>query len=74
MKGCPNPTKCCQAAKKILDSLHLKWRPRPLTLEDLDHLQLSNKQIQENASSQENGGDIVFDLSLNSTSELMEEF
>ena len=58
-KGCPNPAKCCQAAKKILDLLHPKWRPRPLTLEDLDCLQLSNEQIQENASSQENGGDIV---------------
>ena len=73
-KGCPNPAKCRQAAKKILDSLHPKWRPKPLTLEDLDRLQLSNEQIQENASSQENGGDIVFDPSLNSTSELMEEF
>jgi len=73
-KGCPNPAKCRQAAKKILDSLHPKWRPRALTQGDLDHLQLSNEQIQENTRSQENGGDVVFDPSLNSTSEFTEEF
>ena len=73
-KGCPIPAKCRQAAKKILDSLHLKWRPRALTQEDLDHLQLSNKQIQENTHSQENGRDVVFDPSLNSTSKFTEEF
>ena len=71
-KGYPNLAKCRQAAKKVLDSLHPKWKP--LTHEDLDHLQLSEEQVLENRSAWDKGEDIMFDLSLTSTSELTEEF
>lgn len=71
-KGCPNPAKCHQAAKKVLDSLHPKWKP--LTQEDLGHLQLSEEQVLENRSAWDKGEDIMFDPSLTSTSELTEEF
>ena len=71
-KGCPNPAKCRQAAKKILESLHLKWSP--LAQEDLGRLKLSEEQLLENSSAWEKGDDIIFDPSIISTSELTEEF
>jgi len=71
-RGCPNPAKCRQAAKKLLESLHPKWKP--LEQESLDRLQLSEEQVLENQNSWDKGEDIIFDPSIVSTSEFTNEF
>jgi len=71
-KGCPHPAKCHQAAKKVLDSLHSKWKP--LAQEEPNQMQLSEEQISENKKAWKRGEDIIFDPAIVSTSELTEEF
>ena len=72
-KGCPNPAKCRQAAQKLLESLHPKWKPE-LGNEPEDALQLTEDQLQQNEQARKLDGALVFDPNITSTSELAKEF